>query len=323
MMYFFRLALSGVGNLLKKQCSSYDKNKMMLMKTILPFIIIIHHLSLEGYKGVEYIGNFGDVAMYIFFAMSGYGLIISYLNNNTYLDGFLKKSLSKLFYPYFIALVMIIAYRFYIGVDQVEILFSKGPHRFVPVSWFIFVLSYFYVTFYVVFKYFNISNLKKVLLVSFFVLLYYVLSQYFCFESWLYNRCPAFCIGMIIALYDAKIRKYLVRWHILVIGILCIIIYPRFKVFTPIYMALAFFCSMYLLEYVKQNKLIKFISKISFEMYIIQYVPIYVLMNIICVKSTFIMLLATIILDILIAYIIHKMLFKLHNNRTKELVYKS
>lgn len=89
---------------LNKPLYQYGKTKVNWLKSILPIIIIIHHISNLGFPGIGIIGAMGRIVMYIFFAMSGPGLVISYIKNEHYINVFLRKSLTKLFIPYFVAL---------------------------------------------------------------------------------------------------------------------------------------------------------------------------------------------------------------------------
>lgn len=90
---------------------SYDKSKVNWLKAIFPVMIIVHHISNLGYTGLEHMKSVNSIIMPLFFAMSGFGLVISYKNNENYIQGFLKKSLTKLFVPYLIALIAFVIYR--------------------------------------------------------------------------------------------------------------------------------------------------------------------------------------------------------------------
>ena len=245
--------------------------------------------------------------------MSGYGLVTSYIYNKEYINGFLKKSLTKLFVPYFIAMTLYILYREINGIDQIELLKTKGLYYFVPTSWYIYVLSYFYVFFFIVFKYARTNNIIKVLLVCLLIYGYCLLAPTLGIEPWRYNRCPAFCIGMIFALCDKYIRSRFVRKHILLVLFFLICIYPlrhsihwRIYSFLPLYYATIFFLFMYIIGNVKQLRITKFLSSISLEMFIIQYIPIYIFVNNLNLTSTTVVVSAVIILDIIIAYLMHK-----------------
>ena len=63
---------------------------------------------------------------------------------------------------------------------------------------------------------------------------------------------------------------------------------------------------MYIIGNVKQLRITKFLSSISLEMFIIQYIPIYIFVNNLNLTSTTVVVSAGIILDIIIAYLMHK-----------------
>jgi hypothetical protein len=71
---------------------------------------------------------------------------------------------------------------------------------------------------------------------------------------------------------------------------------------------------MYILSSVKENVLVKFLSSISLEMFIIQFIPIYIMMNDLHVKSTTEMFLLVLGLDISCIWL-HKGSLQDNNNR--------
>ncbi len=294
---------------MKSQLHAYDKNKVALLKSILPILIIIHHLANEGFQGIQKIGALGDIVMYLFFAMSGYGLVTSYLKDKTYIKKFLGRSLVKLFVPYFIAMILFVTYRYVNDIDNVELLRTNGLYSFVPTSWYIYVLSYLYIFYYVVFKYIKSSNIIKVTLVCMLVFAYYFIAPKIGIESWRYNRCPAFCIGMFFALFDNKIKESFVVWQVLIAILILVFLYPfrwTFQCLPPLYYSTIFFLVMYIIGNVKQNKIVNFISSISLEMFIIQYIPIYIITNDLHITSTLIAVTIVLLMDIAIAYYMNK-----------------
>lgn len=286
----------------------YDKSKVILLKTILTIIVILHHIYNEGFSGIGLIGAIGgNIAMYLFFAMSGYGLTISYLKNEKYISGFLHRSLTKLYIPYVIALIAFVIYRHSEGIDQIALLKEKGLLSFVPTSWFIWILSFFYIFFFVVFRYVKASNLTKVLLTCALVMTYVLIAPYLGFESHRYNRCPSFCIGMLFALYNDQIKSKFVRWHawgallilLALIGLrlghcLDTIIYP-----------IALFVIVYLFKGSRELRITKFLSSISMEMFIIQFLPIYIAINDLHLTSTIGVVVFVLVVDVMLAYVMH------------------
>ena len=107
----------------------YDKSKVNWLKAIFPIIIIVHHISNLGYTGFPgFIHSIDAIIMPLFFAMSGFGLVICYKNNEKYINGFLKRSLIKLFIPYLIALVSFVVYRELGGGKSDRIIKRKGDN---------------------------------------------------------------------------------------------------------------------------------------------------------------------------------------------------
>lgn len=304
---------------LMQPLSPYDKPKVNVLKAILPIIIIIHHIANEGFEGVRYIGMLGNIAMYIFFAMSGYGLTISYIKNRQYINGFLKKSLTKLFAPYFVALAAFVAYRHFHGVDQAALFQEKGLWFFVPTSWYIYVLAYFYIFFFVVFRYVKSSVAVKVALTCALVIGYVVVAPHVGIEPWRYNRCPAFCVGMIFALYDNYIRTHFVRWQALAafIVLLAVTIYPHGHIIKPLITPATLFCLMYCLPSSGNSAIVKFLSSISLEMFIIQFIPIYVVTQDMGIRNTIAVVGLVLLMDIALAYLIHISLKRVRLPRVK------
>lgn len=295
----------------------YDKQKVNVLKAILPILIIIHHIHGLGYKGVELFGASGDIVMYLFFAMSGFGLTISYLNSAQYVNGFLYRSLTKLYLPYLFTLIVFVIYRYFEGIDQIALLREKGLFWFVPTSWFIYVLSYLYIFFFFVFRYVKSSNAVKVLLTCLLVVGYVIVAHSIGVEPWRYNRCPAFCIGMMFALFDSSIRIKFVRWHALValalLLLLLIVFYlSHARRLDILIFPTALFIFMYAVKGVRECKVVKFLSSISLEMFIIQFFPMYIVMNDLQITSTAIMVSLVLILDIAFAYIMHRIIKRIN-----------
>ena len=285
----------------------YDKSKVNWLKAIFPIVIIVHHISNLDYIGLEYMQGINAIIMPIFFAMSGFGLVICYKDNKNYINGFLKRSLSKLFVPYLIALVSFVVYRELGGVNQIELLKEKGLMSFVPTSWFIWTLSYFYIFFFIIFRYCKVSLGVKVALVCGLVLAYTLIAPHLGISIWRFRSNPGFCLGMIFALFDDNIKRKFVRWQaILALGLVLVIIkLPIPTCFLPCLYPTALFLLMYILSSVKENIIVRFLSSISLEMFIIQFIPIYIMMNDLHVKSTLYMVFLVLGLDIILAYIIH------------------
>ena len=285
----------------------YDKAKVNWIKAIFPIVIIVHHISNLGYTGLGYMQTIDAIIMPVFFAMSGFGLVTCYKYRYNYINGFLKRSLTKLFIPYLIALICFVVYRELGGVNQIELLKEEGLMSFVPTSWFIWTLAYFYVFFFIVFRYSKASLGVKVALVCGLVLAYTLIAHRLGMSFWRFRSNPGFCVGMTFALFDEAIKKIIVRWQaILVLCLLLMIIRLSNLPFVPsMLFSTVFFLLMYISGGVKEYVLVKFLSSISLEMFIIQFIPIYIMMNNLHIASTIKMVILVLGLDIILAYIMH------------------
>ena len=178
---------------------------------------------------------------------------------------------------------------------------------FVPTSWFIWTSSYFYIFFFIIFRYCKASLGVKIALVCGLVLAYTLIAPYLEISFWRFRSCPGFCVGMIFALFDDNIKRRFVRWQAILAlcFVFAIIRLPIPSCLLSCLYPTALFLLMYIMSGVKENVLVKFLSSISLEMFIIQFIPIYILMNDLHVVSTPVMVLLVLLLDIILAYIMH------------------
>ncbi|OWV16427.1 hypothetical protein B7990_11855 [Fibrobacter sp. UWB4] len=243
--------LDSVNAFLNHPLYDYDKQKTNILKAAFPFLIIIHHLEKYHLPGIGIFSWIGIWVMYLFFAMSGYGLVISYIKKSDYINGFLKRSIPKLFIPYLITFILFVIYRFIEGIDQIELLKSVGLLAFIPTSWFIYILALFYVFFFIVFKYVKSSTIIKVFFLSALVIAYCVIAPYVGFAHWRYDKCPAFIVGMVFALANSSIKEKYVRWHAFAgVGILlCIMNLPLGHGLDPYLYSSIMFMLMFILPY--------------------------------------------------------------------------
>lgn len=320
-----------IGDFLHHPLYDYDKVKVNWLKAILPILIIIHHIANLGVPGTSIdtvprldspiiltIGSWGNIVMWIFFAMSGYGLVISYLKTPAYIEGFLPRSFLKLFLPYLCALVLFVIYRWAEGVDQIALFRAKGFYTFVPTSWFIFVLSYFYVFFYLVFKYVRTDVITKVFVVCGLVILYCFVARHMGISPHRYSRCPGFMIGMFMALLSGAIRQNLNRGHILaMIGLLAISIKTGPYNIAPYFYTTIVFLIMYIMRPLKEFGIVKFLSSISLEMFIIQYIWIYIAVFDLHIVSSWGIVAVVITGDVITAYFLHLIIKKIGTSLKK------
>lgn len=152
----------------------------------------------------------------------------------------------------------------------------------------------------------------KVSLVCVMVLIYTYIAPYLGISFYRYRSNPGFCIGMVFALFNEDIKRKFVRWQAILALCLVLTIIKSIPVrLLPFLYPTAFFLLMYILSGVKENVLVKFLSSISLEMFIIQFIPIYIMMNDLHIKSTLEMVLLVCGLDIILAYIMHMVVLEI------------
>lgn len=210
-------------NIISPNLYSYDKTKVGYLKAILPFVIILHHLSGYGLKYLDFMKSWDRPAIAMFFAMSGFGLIISYKRNKNYLEGFIKRSMTKLYLPFLFALMSFWLYYIFTGISIIDVA-NEDICAVVPASWYIFVLTLLYLFFYIVFKYIKCNDFIKCVIVVLLVAIYYMTAKYAEIFSWRYLRVPAFCVGVFFGLYDERIRQSLRKYHCFILIVISLVL---------------------------------------------------------------------------------------------------
>ena len=152
------------------------------------------------------------------------------------------------------------------------------------------------------------------------MLAYCYLAPHIGIAVWRYEKCPAFIVGMVFALANSSIKEKIVRWHAFAgVGILlCIMNLPSGHKLDPYLYSSIMFMLMFILPYrtgVHMSTITNFFSQISLEMFIIQYIPIYLVMDHLVFdksySSTAIIVVLVLLLDVIIAYIINKIVKKI------------
>lgn len=301
----------------------YDMSKVNILKSILPFGIILQHMCTNGYPQLRTFGGIDAVIMWCFFAMSGYGLVISFINNEKYIDGFLTRAMCKLFIPYIIALFLFIMYYTYEGINQTDLFLEKGLWSFVPASWFIWTLGYFYVFFYAIFRNIKTNIVTKVFLLCIAIIAYRLIAPNIGVEYWRYDRCPGFCIGAIFALCDKLILTNVKKWHLILSIMGCLIIRLFFTDLHYPSIIILVFTALYLIKIptiIAESKIVRFFSSISFELYIFQFIPIYIVSKDLNITNAPTAICFIFVMNIVLATVVHKFinLIKMTNLRQRK-----
>ena len=288
--------------------TSYDKDKVHLAKAILPFLIILHHCSYLS--GLGFFTNLGILLVSLFFLMSGYGLMTSYMKwGGQYLKSFFSKRIQKIMIPYLLSLVAWLIYKLLRdeGVSLFYYFISNNIGNWLPNTWFVWVLLVAYFLFWVIFQ-LKLSLRNKLILFAAVALGYYVLSNSLGIAQYWYRSSFCIALGMIWRYNEVRILRELNKTKvyytlpIICIGLFLVFSKIHLKDITPLFTCAFFVWLMYSLKYPNANRGILFLSKISYEVYLLQCIAI----SLVCyfTEITYIAILLIFVFDIVTAYFI-------------------
>ena len=191
--------------------------------------VILHHVTQEVTQYGKYdkglINIFVDAGVLftgMFFFFSGYGLIVSLMEKENYLKGFLKKRLPAVVVPFYVCNLLFIIVNLVMGrrVKPLELAgYVSGVVMWNDQMWFIVELAVLYVAFYFVFRKrkLDASALGRM---AFFILVMNIVSLLlghdglpetkglWFFGEWWYNTTWLFFIGMLVAKYNDKVVSF-------------------------------------------------------------------------------------------------------------------
>ena len=295
----------------------FTLNKVNILKAVLPFIIIIHHLSFEVPQTI--ISDFrftGPYVVGLFFFMSGYGLEYQYNQHKVQIRR-LPDRLKKIFIPFILPTVfyLVLVYHFY--NKPFHYLATGGfidAQLLLPYTWFITILVGIYICYYLTRNLFRNNNYFLLFLFIFFTLFALVIRN--SHNSHLYTSNYAFIVGIAMKQNEKKwleIASYKKIYAIsfIVLGLISVSYIeqkPLFKGFgvigVPFYVV-AFITLFTRITALKKNKLIKFFSSISYEMYLFQGVTILIITKI-GIENIYLLITSVLCLNILLSFIAYK-----------------
>lgn len=308
----------------KRKPEIFIKEKSIPLKGILSILIVMHHISLLVDTNILFQFRYWGVPVVsLFFFISGYGLMKSYLQKGEiYLVRFLfRRVLATLFLPFAIACIVNRIINWAEVPDlftTVNDLLEKGI-TVLPNSWFIYNLLLFYFVFYVAAKY--LKNHIIFVAISF-VIGYMLLLEKHNFPLHWWVSSMAFPCGLYFAKHEGW---FLNKWNSPVLYnltvplwlfIVAICVMLRIKlIYTLVYVILPLIvvCLLSKIKIEKLNnvEIVRFLSNISYEVYLYHGIWIFLLLD--KVKSNVIFVIVVYILTFILSYFMNKtklLLFK-------------
>lgn len=270
----------------------FNVQRVLPLRAILALLVILHHLAQQiaspHLKVIESFCAWGSIVVGVFFFVTGYGLMVSYLKKGeNYLHNFIPNRLKKLLPAFLLAtFAWLIAKSLYKG-ENAFLSFSELAEGTTPLptSWFVYAILLFYLFFYITTK--MTGKPFRIILSLWCLSTLYILTLHFLqWSGWWYNSIYALNIGVTYAYYETDIKRYLsIHPTAIVEGLIIIIFiigalfgFDKFIHFNlrpysfllannlvPLFVVL----SIYILG-IWQNKVLEFLGRISYEIYLVQ-----------------------------------------------------
>ena len=298
-----------------------NKQTTISVKGLCAILIVLHHTSqrIENPDQLVYFRWIGYLCVSMFLFYSGYGLYMSYNNNNNYINTFCKKRISKIIVPFILSnILFIFSYKFinkntYTIMDIIN--YSIGFKLIDGFKWYVITSIVFYYGFYLIFKYANKNKLKiMTIFITIYVLVCYIMRM----GSYWYNASYTFILGMVMAKYHKSIFNFIKKQYINILIIVAVIFKFTFmktvyegNLIPSIISSISFvLLSIIILTKISiSNKILLFIGNISYEIYLVHGLILNLLFNI--TNNKYLYLISVMVISILTAY-----LFKLSLNKT-------
>ena len=294
-----------------------------ILKAISCIIVVMIHFT-ESHQNMlqNAIGSFAYIAVTIFFLISSYGMSYSIDHKENYLKTFFRNRLSSIIIPVIITNILsFIAFSIINNTAYYNKLYSFNS--------FAFILTQFYILFYIVHKIPKLSRkTKDLILISIITISSFVIYLFNNEESILQNQFyigwPWERMGLVwgIILYRYKTFIYTMfnkcslkqSIYILIIGFIVGLCYIQFKeifiiggYLTKLFLGIIIitFALQFFSNRTSNSSIINFIAKISYEIFLVHELAMYIIDFIFPNSISGLFILYTYLLTFLLAYIAH------------------
>lgn len=188
------------------------KETSTMIKGGLALCILLHHiLEFVGNSDTVYPIHIGYLLVAAFFWISGYGVRKSLQKKERYLDGFLAKSISKLYFPFLAVSAVYIGVRYCFGITySIEMILVSmiGVRTIASFSWFVFEIIALYIAFYIAFE---ISKKHGEIVVFFITLMFVWFAYQKEMDTYWYVSTLAFPFGIVTAARETFFCNYIFK----------------------------------------------------------------------------------------------------------------
>lgn len=295
-----------------------DLTKTLSSRGVLALLVILHHLSYRvNYPPQLLFVPLGAMVVGVFFLMSGYGLEYSFRKKGDgYLDGFLKKKVLKLLLPYMVVVIAwnveeLFLYPEQSLVDAWQMIKIGDTNGILPYCWYVIVAMLFYVVFWLSHILFQ-SEVKRFLAIVLFWLTWCVTTYFLQWGICWHFTSHMFLVGIVYCKAEHFIKRTNIYvWMIVMLLLAVLGTTIEFYFFSTMLFntafSLLFVSGITLLDY--RSKLLNFLGKISYELYIVQALPLFALKD--GGGSPILIVVLCVCIDLMVAYMLHVSISKL------------
>ena len=298
----------------------FDKDIVTVLKPLLALGIVLHHLHSQSVFLHEF-ERWGPVIVGFFFFISGYGLYYSYNNNPSYMKNFvIKNILQKLVTPIILAyfLNLLLNERCINTYSFSEHLTNPSGPSFFPNDWFLYALIFCYIVFMMVTK---MKHIQLVFLACI-ILAFVIVTAVSGFARNWWATPLSFLVGAFYYHHESNIRNLVngkeglllsTVFYFLVFGALMAGSYFYHSKVTTVlaYSLLPLLLVNCLIRVnvssLAKNRCILFLSRISFEIYLVHGIIINFLRQRLDL-SGFILVITTLPITLVGAFLFHELI---------------
>ncbi len=274
-----------------------ERSHTVALRGLLSILIVLDHSSLLTGCGhsVIVLKRAGPYVVALFYALSSYGLLASYIKNGYTLKGYWKKRVQGTIIPYLLLYAAAVLIRLLIkeAVSVKEILLSfVNGHPLIPYSWFILTIVGFYLIFYLSALLAKRDLDLLLALVSFAVFVSVFVLKKLGFEDFWFNAAWGIPLGLVWQRFYRSITSAFQRhpWvYLTVTGLTAlwwILIAEYFFWFGYLArlcstLSVSVFALLLMCKFRIGNPILRFFGKISLEIYLIHGLLVFILKNLI------------------------------------------